>query len=119
MFYTVRARPPPQAHHPKSLKCCLMSDGELCAYHYQTGRPVVLRWQDGVISSINGTEREPDRFTWIAPPLVDLQINGYAGIDFQQDNLSLTDLLRARHGLLSAGCATWFLTLITDEWPRM
>lgn len=96
-----------------------MSDGELCAYHYQTGRPVVVRWQQGTITSVNGTEREPDRNIWIAPPLVDLQINGYAGVDFQQDDLSLEDLVRARNGLVSAGCATWFLTLITDEWPRM
>jgi N-acetylglucosamine-6-phosphate deacetylase len=55
----------------------------------------------------------------VAPPLVDLQINGYGGVDFQQDNLALDDLLRATRKLQAAGCASYLLTLITDEWPRL
>src|SRR2546421_13060987 len=35
--------------------------------------------------------RTPD--LWLAPPLFDLQINGYGGVDFPQDNISRNDLL--------------------------
>ncbi len=48
-----------------------------------------------------------------------MQINGYAGVDFQQDDLSAEDLLRAVRALRRDGCAYLFLTLITDEWPRL
>src|SRR5262249_10817364 len=51
--------------------------------------------------------------------LFDVQINGYGGIDFQQDGLSLEDLLTATRRLRRDGCLRFFSTLITDEWPKM
>src|SRR5439155_8978926 len=56
---------------------------------------------------------------WLAPTLFDLQINGYGGVDFQQDDLSLDALISAVRQLRTAGCARFFLTLITDEWPEL
>ncbi len=56
---------------------------------------------------------------WIAPALVDLQINGYAGVDFQNDTTEAHHLLKACGALLRDGCGLFLLTLITDEWPRM
>jgi N-acetylglucosamine-6-phosphate deacetylase len=56
---------------------------------------------------------------WLAPPLVDLQVNGFAGVDFQQDTLCVEDLVCAAHELARAGCGSWLLTLTTDHWPRM
>ena len=45
---------------------------------------------------------------WVAPPLVDLQVNGYGGVDFQQDNLTAEELLSAARQLRAmaapAGC---------------
>src|SRR2546428_11690626 len=92
-----------------------MSAGELIARHYATGQAVRVRWKDGTISEIEAVAEAP-RDLWLAPPLVDLQINGYGGIDFQQDNLALDQLLCATRQLRAAGCATYLLTLITDEW---
>jgi N-acetylglucosamine-6-phosphate deacetylase len=62
---------------------------------------------------------EPMNLMWLAPPLVDLQVNGFAGVDFQQDTLCVDDLIRAADGLARAGCGRWLLTLTTDAWPRM
>jgi len=95
-----------------------MSEGEIIARHYATGNPVRLRWKQGAICAIEPASESPTGL-WVAPPLVDLQINGYAGIDFQQDNLTLDDLLSATRQLRAAGCATFLLTLITDEWPKL
>jgi N-acetylglucosamine-6-phosphate deacetylase len=51
--------------------------------------------------------------------LVDLQVNGFGGIDFQQDNLTVEDLLTAARQLRAAGCGLFLLTLITDEWAKL
>lgn len=50
---------------------------------------------------------------------MDLQINGFAGVDFQQDGLGEADLLRAVCGLQAAGCGQFLLTLTTDRWEAM
>jgi len=95
-----------------------MSDGELYAWHYATRQPVRVCWQDGKISLIEKANSKP-KAGWIAPGLFDVQVNGYGGIDFQQNNLGVEELLSAARQLRAAGCARWLLTLITDEWPRM
>ena len=53
------------------------------------------------------------------PGYVDLQINGYAGVDFNRDNLSDTDLHLACELLREDGVAGILATIITDELPRM
>jgi N-acetylglucosamine-6-phosphate deacetylase len=44
----------------------------------------------------------------------DFQVNGFGGVDFQSDNLSLDDLRRAVTALRHHGVARIFATLITD-----
>ncbi|HAM71307.1 MAG TPA: N-acetylglucosamine-6-phosphate deacetylase [Verrucomicrobiales bacterium] len=46
-------------------------------------------------------------------------MNGFAGIDFQQDDLTLSELRTAARGLREAACTRWLLTLITGEWSRL
>jgi N-acetylglucosamine-6-phosphate deacetylase len=50
---------------------------------------------------------------------MDLQVNGYAGVDFQQDRLTLDELHSATRQLRLAGCTRYLLTLVTDEWSRL
>ncbi len=95
-----------------------MTAGALISRHYATGLPVRVRHRDGVIVAIEPAPgAEPD--TWIAPALVDLQVNGFAGVDFQQDDLSAASLLIAARSLQAAGCGRFLLTLVTDDWPRL
>jgi N-acetylglucosamine-6-phosphate deacetylase len=96
-----------------------MNEGEVHAWHYATREPVRLHWKDGKILFIERSKTNPPTKTWVAPGLVDLQINGYASVDFQQDNVSLDDLHRAVHGLAEGGCTRFLLTLITDRWEKM
>lgn len=49
----------------------------------------------------------------------DLQVNGFAGVDFQQENLPADDLRRAMRGLRIHGTDRILLTLITDEVSRL
>ncbi len=95
-----------------------MNDGEISARYFSTGKPLRLCWKNGTIASIEEISNAPENF-WIAPALIDAQVNGYGGIDFQQDNLSADDLLCAARKLRRDGCAQFFLTLITDDWPKL
>jgi len=49
-----------------------------------------------------------------APALFDLQVNGFAGVDFQQADLALVDLRRAVDALRDRETHRLLLTLITD-----
>jgi N-acetylglucosamine-6-phosphate deacetylase len=96
-----------------------MRAGELIAWHYALEEPVKVRWMDGRIVRMDPAPHFPPRTHWVAPPLIDLQVNGFAGVDFQADDVSLGDLEKAVKELHAAGCARFFLTLISDEWPRL
>ncbi len=97
----------------------LMQEGEICAWHYATRAPVRLRWKQAKIISLEAAKHKPTRSLWLAPPLVDLQINGFGGIDFQQEELRVADLLTATRKLRAGGCLRFLLTLITNDWPKI
>lgn len=92
---------------------------ELIAWHYALEEPVKLRWMDGCIVRMDPAPHFPPRTLWVAPPLIDLQINGFAGVDFQSDGVTVADLEKAVSALHAAGCARFFLTLISDEWQNL
>lgn len=95
-----------------------MKQHEVIGHHYRTGKPTRLRWAGRQITELaNADSCPPD--VWIAPGLFDPQVNGYAGIDFQQDDVSLDDLLRATRQLAKDGCGRYLLTLVTDDWHRL
>jgi len=95
------------------------NNGELFAWHYATRQPIHVSWRDGVITHLEPAANPPPRDLWMAPPLIDLQINGFGGVDFQQDGLTTEDLLHATRRLRSAGCTQFLLTLITDDWQPL
>ena len=107
------------------------SEGEVCGRHYTTRELIRLRWENGKITEVErleagrsatgatsgATGATPD--VWLAPGLFDAQVNGYGGIDFQQDDLKVGDLVSAARQLRNAGCTRFLLTLITDEWTKL
>lgn len=50
---------------------------------------------------------------------IDLQVNGYAGVDFNSDNLGAADLRRACERLVQDGTDQILATVITDHLPVM
>lgn len=82
--------------------------------------PITVAWQDGVVTHVEPAEESATtENVWLAPPLVDLQINGYAGVDFQQDDLTVEQLLTPVRALRRDGCTRCLYTLVTDRWPAM
>ncbi len=99
-----------------------MSEAEFVGRHYATGNRTRIAWEDGLVRRIEDSgEPATGAFKniWIAPPLVDVQINGFAGVDFQREGVDEAGLLKATRGLREAGCPKYLLTLITDEWSAM
>jgi N-acetylglucosamine-6-phosphate deacetylase len=96
-----------------------MQPDEIRARHYQTGEPVLLKWNRGVITHLEPALHPEPPDPWIAPALFDLQINGFAGVDFQRDGIDPDSLLAAIRALRASGCSRFLLTLVTDEWPKL
>jgi len=96
-----------------------MDTGEISVWHFVTRQPIRVRWAGGVITYLDAVTPQTSPDLWLAPVLFDLQINGYAGVDFQQDNVTAGALLHATRRLRDAGCTKFLLTLITDDWAQL
>ncbi|HLX63768.1 MAG TPA: N-acetylglucosamine-6-phosphate deacetylase [Planctomycetota bacterium] len=90
----------------------------LLARRFDTAQPVRLTLSGASLTKIEPADSAPDN-VWLAPALFDPQVNGYAGVDFQQDVLTEDVLLKAARGLHAAGCGQFFFTLCTDEIPKL
>lgn len=87
---------------------------------YSDERAVEIEIRGGIISRISdlGNEQEIPNL-YIAPGLIDLQINGYVGIDFSGPDLNDKDLIKATQALWEVGVTTYYPTLITSELQRL
>jgi N-acetylglucosamine-6-phosphate deacetylase len=77
-----------------------------------TGRAVTVQVADGIVTGIDDAPDEAD-LPWLLPGLLDLQVNGYGGLDVNADppgSAVVHDLTRAlwRHGITG-----WCPTIIT------
>lgn len=94
-------------------------EGEVVARHYQTGEGLRVTWKDGKITAFAPAPLPSGDAPWIAPALVDLQVNGYGGTDFLHDEVTEEGLLKAVRALRRDGCARFFLTVITRRWSEL
>lgn len=80
----------------------------LLARHYRTGTPVRLHWEKGRIALVRAEpSAHPEAF--VAPALLDIQVNGYAGWDFAAP----AGLAAVAHALAAHGVARFCPTVIT------
>ncbi len=94
-------------------------EGRVKAFHYATRKPVEVSWKEGVVTALSPASADQETDLWIAPPLFDIQVNGYGGVDFQRDDVSPEELAGAIGKLRRDGCSRIMLTLITEEWGRL
>ncbi|CAH0120180.1 MULTISPECIES: N-acetylglucosamine-6-phosphate deacetylase [unclassified Paenibacillus] len=93
----------------------MMEHSRIRAIHYRTGRPVSILIQSGKIGRMEYVDESDDRLPWIAPGLVDLQVNGYRGMDF--NTLPIEDGMprRITHALWEEGVTSYLPTVITNR----
>ena len=77
----------------------------------QTGRSIEVSIRDGVIAAIVDASSEDS--AWLSPGLVDLQINGYLGLDLNADDLTPDTVIDLARRVLSTGVTTFLPTIIT------
>ena len=89
--------------------------------HYATGQPVIIEIRDGLIHKISGkvSLNESGRNLFLAPGLIDNQINGYAGVDFSGLTTTADDIIKALQAIHSGGVTTFLPTLITADLSAM
>ncbi len=87
---------------------------------YEDGKPVRIEIMDGKITQIrelNSASGIPE--VYLAPGLIDLQINGYVGVDFSDQNLSPEMMHKATEALWEEGVTTYLPTVITRDHERL
>lgn len=77
----------------------------------RTGKPLTVRYAHGRITAVDAGA--PAETAWLAPGLIDLQVNGYCGDNFNSDHLTVEAVQRLAHRLLAMGVTTFLPTLIT------
>jgi N-acetylglucosamine-6-phosphate deacetylase len=84
--------------------------------HYETGKTVSIKIADGLIESITNTDgtKNNNSDLFVAPGLIDNQINGYAGVDFSGNMLSVNDIQYATRAIWKDGVTTFLPTLLTN-----
>src|SRR5579864_1218956 len=66
---------------------------------------------DGTIHSVRPAAGKPDR--WIAPGWVDIQVNGFAGVDYNSPSTPHEEIARSVQVLYSCGVTRFYPTVIT------
>ena len=89
--------------------------GSIQGRHYLTGTDVGVEMEDGRISGLETSEGSSSENTSrIGPGLVDLQVNGYAGLDFNSGGLDGEHVRRITRALWQEGVTTYLPTLISN-----
>jgi len=82
--------------------------------HYYTGVPTSIRIRDGRLVDIQPAKSLSNP-VWIGPGLVDLQVNGYGGWDFNAQFLTPEVVCHATRALWTQGVTAYLPTIITTS----
>ena len=82
-----------------------------------TNQCMRLHIEDGIIATVTFTGDDSD--LWLAPGLVDLQVNGYAGLDFNGPACTVESVLGIVDALLATGVTCLAPTVITASEAMM
>ncbi|PHN07839.1 N-acetylglucosamine-6-phosphate deacetylase [Flavilitoribacter nigricans] len=87
---------------------------------YLDGSPVQITMKQGVITGMQPLDEDAAKpELYIAPGLIDIQINGYMGIDFTGEDLDLDGMRAATKRLWEEGVTTYLPTVITADHERL
>ena len=87
---------------------------------YMDGKPVSIEVVDGLIANISYISSEkPNQMMYVAPGLIDIQINGYMGVDFADQELSVEAMREATRALWKEGVTSYLPTVTTRDQERL
>lgn len=83
---------------------------------YRDGEMISISISGGIIVKIEHLPEETNNpGVFVAPGLIDIQINGFGGIDFADQQLTREGVREATRALWKAGITTFLPTVITNE----
>ncbi len=93
----------------------MMEDQTLTGINYIDGKAVKLAIADGKIAGqeVLSSDKQPEYH--IAPGLIDVQINGYQGVDFSGPDLTVDGVVKATKALWKAGVTSYLPTVISSD----
>jgi N-acetylglucosamine-6-phosphate deacetylase len=80
-----------------------------------TGAPVEISIENGLIAARRETSSVPPG-VYLAPGFIDIQVNGFAGVDYNCPTTSHDDIARSLRALAATGLTRFYPTVITG--PR-
>jgi len=87
---------------------------------YSDEGSVSIQLENGVITSIDRMEDlDTEEKLFVAPGLIDIQINGYMGVDFSGPDLTVEGVKKATKALWKAGVTSYLPTIITSDVDRL
>ncbi|MBD0777553.1 N-acetylglucosamine-6-phosphate deacetylase [Maribacter sp. ANRC-HE7] len=87
---------------------------------YLDNKPVTLTIKGDRISTITQSlKKNTETKIFMAPGLIDVQINGYMGVDFSGPGLTVEDIRKATKALWKVGVTSYFPTIITSDINRI
>jgi len=87
---------------------------------YEDGEPVRIEIVDGIITQIEKFRSSADKpEVYLAPGLIDIQVNGYMGVDFSDQELTREQMLEATRALWKEGVTSYYPTVITRDQERL
>ncbi len=89
--------------------------------HYRTGLPIEVRVREGRIAAVTelAVTSSAEHLPWLAPGLVDLQVNGGWGLDLNAAPLCPDTVLKLTMLLSSQGVTSYCPTLITNSLDQL
>jgi len=88
--------------------------------HYMNGKPVRIEIIDGKISRIKALPLKSNvPELYLAPGLIDIQVNGCLGVDFSDQELSPEMMEEATRAIWKEGVTTFLPTVITRDQERL
>jgi N-acetylglucosamine-6-phosphate deacetylase len=70
---------------------------------------------DKTITSVDTPIAAAEESTWLAPGFIDLQVNGFKGVDFCAPGATVEEIGRAIDAILATGTTRFFPTVITGQ----
>ncbi len=98
---------------------CSDQNGQIVGRELGSGVAMTLEWSGGVVTRMEQASTSGAGVPWLAPSLLDLQVNGYGGVDYQDPSISVEDLEQSVDRLKRHGCGGSLVTIISDEWGAM
>jgi len=92
-----------------------MPEQIIYGHNYATGKPIAVHISGPIIEKIEqlaDDKNNPDLF--IAPGLVDLQVNGYHGVDFSSLDLTVEGVVALTRNLWQTGVTSYLPTIISS-----